>query len=351
MSVKKLILVIGATGVQGRTVISSLLAPQADGTPSPWSIRALTRDPTSERAQVLSSWGVELFKGRIDESLDSITPAFEGCYGVYVNIDSFTVGQRIEIYAGIKLYEQARRAHIKHFVWSGLDYASKLGNFDPKYRLAFHFDAKGIVGEFLRAQPSSPDGDSLTWSIISTGPYLENLFGPLLGPLPKRENGVLIWALPTGDGHIPLISLQDIGWWARYTFDHRLETSGQELKIATEMATAEQMVKTFTRVTGIPAIHKRMPIDEYLATYPGRFTRPMVSGEPDGYTIGDTYRGVYTLMGNDIVTRDMEWIRRVHPTGHTLESFIKEKGFDGTLNANFTLLNASHLHAETQSGK
>ncbi|KAJ3842043.1 hypothetical protein EV361DRAFT_446904 [Lentinula raphanica] len=347
MSDKKLILVIGATGVQGRTVISALLEPQEDGSPSPWAVRALTRDPNTERAQLLASWGVELFQGRIDENLDKITAAFEGCYGVYINIDSFTVGQRAEIFAATRMFGQANHAKVKHFVWSGLDYASKLGNYDPKYRLAFHFDSKGIVGEFLRAQASSPNGDALTWSIISTGPYLENIFGPLLGPLPKRENGVVVWELPTRDGHIPLISLKDIGWWARYTFDHRSETSGQELKIATDMMTAEEIVKTFTEVTGIPAVHRRVPIDDYLARYPDRFSKPMVSGEPHGFTIGDTYRGVYTLMGDDIVTRDMEWIRRTYPTGHTLRSFIQEQGFDGNLKPNFALLNASHLHAQT----
>lgn len=112
------------------------------------------------------------------------------------------------------------------------------------------------------------------------------------------------------------------------------------------MITAEQIAKTFTRVTGIPAIYKRISIDAYLSTNPARFSRPMVKEEPDGYTIGDLYRGVYTLMGANIVTRDMEWIRRIHPTGDTLESFIKENGFDGNLAENFSILNASHLHAE-----
>lgn len=64
MSVKKLILVIGATGAQGRPVVSSLLANQDDGSPSPYSVRALTRDPTSEEAQSLVSMGAELFRGR-----------------------------------------------------------------------------------------------------------------------------------------------------------------------------------------------------------------------------------------------------------------------------------------------
>ena len=61
---KKLILVIGATGAQGIAVIDALLAPAVDGTPSPYAVRALTRDPESRRAKELRAKGVELFKGR-----------------------------------------------------------------------------------------------------------------------------------------------------------------------------------------------------------------------------------------------------------------------------------------------
>ena len=60
---KKLILVIGATGAQGIAVIDALLAPSDDGTPSPYSVRALTRSPDSRRAQELTAKGVECVKG------------------------------------------------------------------------------------------------------------------------------------------------------------------------------------------------------------------------------------------------------------------------------------------------
>ena len=64
MSEQKLILVIGATGVQGSAVIDALLAPMEDGTPSPYSIRGLTRDPNSRRARELAEKGVELAEGK-----------------------------------------------------------------------------------------------------------------------------------------------------------------------------------------------------------------------------------------------------------------------------------------------
>ncbi|KAJ3920534.1 hypothetical protein F5877DRAFT_89364 [Lentinula edodes] len=331
MPTKKLVLIIGATGIQGRPCVSAMLARQDDGKPSPYSVRVLTRDPTSEQAQGLASLGAELFQGSF-ETLETVACAMEGCYGVFVNTDTYSVGQQKEIYLAIKMFEQAHRVHLmRHFIWSGLDYGSKFGKFDPKYHTV-HLDGKGIVSDFLRSQDSIPSGDFLTWSIVTTGPYIENLGGVLLGPLAERENGAVLFALPVGDGHVPCISLEDIGWWVRYTFDHRSETSGQELKIATEMMTMDQLVETFTKVTGIPAIRKRMSVEEYLARYP-HTNRPIMRGDSGekGPTIRETYAGMFRVWGDNLLTRDMEWIRRVHPTGYTLESWIREKGYDGTL--------------------
>lgn len=63
MTVKKLILVLGATGAQGLAVIDALLAPAKDGSPSPYAVRALTRDTNSKRAKDLASKGVEVVEG------------------------------------------------------------------------------------------------------------------------------------------------------------------------------------------------------------------------------------------------------------------------------------------------
>jgi hypothetical protein len=60
---KKLILVIGATGAQGRHVVDALLAPDASGKASPYAVRALTRDPASAHAVELAARGVECVKG------------------------------------------------------------------------------------------------------------------------------------------------------------------------------------------------------------------------------------------------------------------------------------------------
>ena len=70
---KKLILVIGATGAQGLAVIDALLKPAADGSPSPYAIRALTRNPESGRAKGLAQRGVKVFSGTSERTVDSST--------------------------------------------------------------------------------------------------------------------------------------------------------------------------------------------------------------------------------------------------------------------------------------
>lgn len=112
MAPSKLILVIGATGAQGRAVVHALLRTKADGMPSPYTVRALTRDRTSEHAQDLTALGVECVEGvscqskfRIHltfraagsfEDFKSVEKALEGVYGVWVNTDGFTVGDMRE---------------------------------------------------------------------------------------------------------------------------------------------------------------------------------------------------------------------------------------------------------------
>lgn len=38
-------------------------------------------------------------------------------------------------------------------------------------------DAKARVADWLRAQPSVASDDALSWSIVTTGPYMELLLG------------------------------------------------------------------------------------------------------------------------------------------------------------------------------
>ena len=140
----KLILVIGGTGAQGLAVVDAFLKPQADGSPSPYSVRIFTRNPTHRRALELKERGCDLFQGSSKfvfgsptilirtlpgsiSDLDSVSRALQGVYGAFVNTDGFTVGEKEETYLALRIFELAKQTGtVKHYVWSSLDYMHKV---------------------------------------------------------------------------------------------------------------------------------------------------------------------------------------------------------------------------------
>ncbi|KAJ6459620.1 NAD-P-binding protein [Mycena sanguinolenta] len=340
----KLILVIGATGAQGRAVIDALLEPTATGQPSPYTVRALTRDPNSASAQALTKQGVECVKGSFTDYA-SVARALEGAYGVWVNTDGFTVGEIEEIYAGMRIFEVAKRVtSLRHYVWSNIRYVLKNSNFNPDYA-ADHMNAKGRVGEWLSVQPSAL-GDELTWSQVTTGPYMDMLNGGLFSPLNVRKDGTVVFASPFADGHVPMIALKDLGWWARYTFDHRAETSGKELNVNSELVHWDYLVETFTKVTGKPAVYKRLTLEEYFSVFEADKLEAPIANEKkrgDGSkTLGENTASFLRVLRDDIVDKDMDWIRSVHPGTYTLERWMRENNYSGI---------AQSVLKNTQDGK
>src|SRR5688572_28536137 len=77
MSEKKIIAIVGATGTQGGSVAKAFLAH-----PSEWTVRGLTRNPTSPSALALADQGAELVTASLDDP-DSLKKAFEGAHVVF----------------------------------------------------------------------------------------------------------------------------------------------------------------------------------------------------------------------------------------------------------------------------
>ena len=64
-----------------------------------------------------------------------------------------------------------------------------------------------------------------------------------------------------------MISLRDVGFFARYSFDYRVEVAGQDLEIASQMVGwdgPDGLVETFKRVTGQKAVFVRKTVDEWM---------------------------------------------------------------------------------------
>ncbi|KAI0085409.1 NAD(P)-binding protein [Irpex rosettiformis] len=327
---QKLILVLGATGAQGLGIINALLSPTSDGKPSPYSVRALTRNPSGARAQELAKKGCEVVQGSFD-NFETVRSALEGCYGAWINTDGFTVGEQKEIYVGMRIFEIAKQTRsLRHYVWSNLDYAFKKGNYEEKYHCD-HYDGKGRVADWLKAQPSDTSETGLTWSAVSSGVYMQMLHNPLFGPVHKRADGTFVFASPVGQGHVTMIALEDLGWWARYVFDHRVDTSAKDLEVASDIVDWNYLVSTFKAVTGQKAVFLPLSIDEWMNLFDGT-DKPVANERTfgDGSTTWkDDFVAFWALWRDDVIKRDMDWIRSVHPGSYKLDRWMREQKYTG----------------------
>jgi len=320
---QKLVLAIGGTGAQGVPVVKAL----ASG--SKYTVRVVTRNANSPDAKEIASIpGVTIFEGNsYDEP--TLRKAFVGVDYVFANTNGFAIGEKSEIYWGIRLYELAREFGIKHFLYAGLEYASRLGNFDPKYRTG-HLDGKGKVVDYISAQPTTP----MAWSVITSCLYIEGL-SEILRPFPDPQDpGTMVFAVPLGNGECPLIYLTDYGAYARWIFDTPDRSNGLELHVATEDIAWKDLAAAFTEVTGQKAVYKDVTLDEYFNL--GIFPNPdakvghAAADEPTLFTVRENFSGFWNTWKDNLTKRDYKLLDEILPTRvKSVKEWMQMTGYDG----------------------
>jgi uncharacterized protein YbjT (DUF2867 family) len=102
----KLIVVIGATGKQGGSVLASLLADSSAS--EQFKYRGVTRDTSKPAAQALAKQGVEMVAADLDNKA-SLVKAFKGAYGVFAVTDFWaTMDKGAEVQQGKNLADAAK---------------------------------------------------------------------------------------------------------------------------------------------------------------------------------------------------------------------------------------------------
>jgi hypothetical protein len=304
------IFVIGGTGAQGMPIVRALVADKK------YSVRVLTRDTTSPRAQALLALGnVSLVEGTFADE-DVLREGFRSCDGAYVNIDGFNTGEKTETYWAIRSYEIAIEEGIKFFVYGNLDYVLKKSGYDSKFRTG-HYDGKGRMGEWILFQ-NETNRDRMGAAVFTSGPYIEMVISPRTVMTPSVEDGVVTWRVPLGEGAVPHVSLEDCGFYARWLFDNPERTNGMNLEVAIEHVRYADMAAAFEKVTGHPARYIAIDLDDYW-TGP----RKARADSPAGYnadpndkstmTFRDNFTGFWTMWKNDIITRDYALLDEIHP--------------------------------------
>jgi uncharacterized protein YbjT (DUF2867 family) len=142
---RRIIVVTGATGRQGGAVTHALLK-------AGWHVRALTRNPSGEKAQKLSALSAEVIQGDMDDR-QSLQSAFQGAYGVYSVQNPMLSDVETEIRQGKLVSDVAKEAYVQHLVYgsAGIGKRTGVGSWDSKLHVKAYMEALGIPLTILRA--------------------------------------------------------------------------------------------------------------------------------------------------------------------------------------------------------
>lgn len=247
MSNKKIITVFGATGAQGGGLARAILNDKH----SEFAVRAVTRDPGSDKAKVLAAMGAEIVAGDVDDAA-AVARAMDGAYGAYcVTFFWAHFSPEKEMEEAKIMAEAARAAGLKHVIWSTLEdtrnyvplESDQMPTLNGHYKVP-HFDAKGASDHFF-----TDNGVPTTFLLASF--YWENLIYFGMGPK-KGEDGVLAITFPMGNKKFSGIAAEDIGKCAYGIFKKGASVVGKKIGVAGDEPTCEQMAASLTNALGQP---------------------------------------------------------------------------------------------------
>lgn len=264
MSEKKIITVFGATGSQGGGVARAILNdPSSD-----FAVRAVTRDPSSAKAQELAKLGAELVQADLD-SPGTVQKALEGAYGAYfVTFFWAHYSPEKETAEARSFAEAAKAAGIQHAVWSTLEDVrnwyplddNRLPTLNGKYKVP-HFDGKGEGDRFFTES-------GVPTTFYRAAFYWDNFIGFGSGPS-RGEDGKLALTLPLADGRMGGIAAEDIGKCAYGVFK-RPDLIGQTIGVAGEVLTGRQMADQMAEALGEPVDYRPFTFDQFRSLgFPG----------------------------------------------------------------------------------
>jgi uncharacterized protein YbjT (DUF2867 family) len=229
------ILITGATGHQGGATIREL-AGQG------FSLRAMTRKPSSEAARALAAAGVEVVRGDLIDAA-SVSAAVAGAWAVYAVQNTWEAGVEQEEVQGKRMAELARRAGVEHFVYASVGSANRHTGIP-------HFDNKSRVEDTVRSLgfPSTV--------ILRPVFFMENLLSPWF------LNGDTLNAALRPDTRLQMIAVEDIGRYGARAFTQAADLNGREIDLAGDTVTMAEAAAVLSQAFGRTIRFQQIPIED-----------------------------------------------------------------------------------------
>jgi uncharacterized protein YbjT (DUF2867 family) len=308
MADKKIIAVVGATGAQGGGLVRAILGDSSGA----FAVRALTRDPDSEKAHELAKLGAEVVKADLDSG-PTLRAAFDGAFGAFCVTffwDHFVPEK--ELVQAAAMAQAAKQTGLKHVVWSTLEDTRKLvpltddrmPTLMEKYKVP-HFDAKAEANRAF-AQFGVP----VTYMLTSF--YWDNLIYGGMGPK-KGADGKLELTLPMGDKRLPGIAAEDIGKSAFCIFKAGFDLLGKTVGVAGDHVTGAQMAAALAKELGQEVSYNPLSPEQYRQL-----------GTPGADELGNMFQFMQEFESEFCAARNLDSARALNPSLQTFGGWLSK---------------------------
>ncbi|KAF8982658.1 hypothetical protein CPC16_011226 [Podila verticillata] len=253
MPASKLLVVFGATGNQGGSVVEYVAKDPVLS--KEFKIRAVTRDTSKPAAQELSKLGnVEVVQGDLEDPT-SLKPVLEGAHTVFI-VTSTVYDDRLEeheLRQGQNAADAAVAASASYIIYSTQPNVAKISG--GKHKMSGHFDTKNEVERYIRALP-------LKSAFFAPGGFMQN-FSNHMGPQPASDGTYVLANIVTPTAEFPLINIKDTGKWVGAIMAEPDQFDGKVISAASEVLTWEEIAQTLSKATGKTVVYKQIPVDVF----------------------------------------------------------------------------------------
>ena len=253
----KILVVFGATGQQGGSVISSVLNDSELS--KKYKIRAITRDVSKPASKALAERGIDVLVADNDDKA-SLQKAMKDAYAAFVNIATIYAadGRGIELRQGKLIADTAVAEGLKYLVYSGSTNCSN--KTDGKLTQNWVYDVKSEIEDYIRSL-------SVKGIFYIPGSFMQN-FHTLSVPRPAGDGTYNMVSINAPSTELPLIDIMDTGKWIAGILTKPEQYVGKNFKAATAWYTCEDMARTMSKVTGKTINHKQVPDDVFKGFLP-----------------------------------------------------------------------------------
>ncbi|RFU26980.1 hypothetical protein B7463_g9375, partial [Scytalidium lignicola] len=254
----KLLVIFGATGQQGGSIVEYVLNDSILS--KEFKVRAVTRDPSNPAARALEKKGVEVVKADADDE-ESVKKAIIGAHTIFaVTVTNYDERLKEREFSQVKAIANAAvETGAPYLIFSTLPNPTAVSG--GRYKNCDVFNSKAEAEEYIRTLP-------IKSAFFAPGFFMQNFQG-FISPQPLGDGTYAISNFIRPETKLPLIDIVgDTGKFVGAMLAEPDKYEGKVFSAATALYSLNEIVETISKISGKTVKYNQVPESAFRGVLP-----------------------------------------------------------------------------------